>query len=193
MPGCGRQIAPAAQTGCSRGLVLAAPADDPCEVRRRLEDPAFVGIKPYRLYAEMDDTNEAAVESFAPEWMWELCHDRDGVLMLHLMRAGGITDVDNMAVIRRLCHRCPRCRLVLAHVARAFNYRQARDGLQALADLDNVVLDTAAVTQTGSLPRRPGNPRPAPAAVGLRLHDRPASRRCFTQGDGFTWVYADDA
>jgi glutamate-1-semialdehyde 2,1-aminomutase len=188
-----REEIAAAAVSCSRGLLLAAPADDPCEVGRRLEDPIFVGIKPYRLYAEMEDTREAAVESFAPEWMWQLCHDRDGVLMLHLMRCGGITDADNLAVIRRLGGRYPRCRLVLAHVARAFNYRQAREGLQVLADLDNVVLDTAAVTQAGAF-------RAALEILGPRRllwgSDYMVSQlrgACFTQGDGFTWVYADDA
>ena len=114
---CGEQVEPGIATSNSRALVLAAPTDDPAEVRRLLDTGVFVGIKPYRLYADVPDTNEATIESFAPEWMWELCDEHDGVLMLHIIRAGGITDPHNIESIRRLCRRYPRCRLVLAHVA----------------------------------------------------------------------------
>lgn len=178
--------------GNSRALFLASPDDGVDEVRRWLNQSPFVGIKPYRHYANVPDTNEASIESFAPEWMWELCHEREGVLMLHLMRSGGITDADNLATIRRLCRAYPRCRLVLAHVARSFNYRHARDGLRVIADLENVVVDTAAVTQAGAF-------RAALEILGPRrllwASDYNVSEfrgACFTQGDGFTWVYAED-
>jgi glutamate-1-semialdehyde 2,1-aminomutase len=187
------QIAPVVESSNSRALVLAAPGDDPAEVGRLLESGVFVGIKPYRLYAEVENTNEAAIESFAPEWMWRLCHDRDSLLMLHIMRGGGITDPQNLETIRCLCRRYPRCRLVLAHVARAFNYRQARDGFQAIADLENVVVDTAAVTQSGAFRAALEILGPRRVLWGSDYMVSQLRGACFTQGDGFTWVYADDA
>ena len=87
----------------SRALVLASPTDDPAEVRRQMSTGVFVGIKPYRLYADVPDTREAEIESFAPEWMWELCHDHDGIMVLHIMLADGMTDPRNVEAIRRLC------------------------------------------------------------------------------------------
>jgi glutamate-1-semialdehyde 2,1-aminomutase len=187
------QIAAAAEKGNSRALVLAAPGDEPAAVARLLDGAPFAGIKPYRLYAELEDTNEATIDSFAPEWMWQLCHDRDGLLMLHLMRAGGITDPQNLDTIRRRCARYPRCRLVLAHVARAFNYRQAREGLQAIADLENVVVDTAAVTQAGAFRAALEILGPRRVLWGSDYMVSELRGACFTQGNGFTWVYADDA
>ncbi|RBP39129.1 glutamate-1-semialdehyde 2,1-aminomutase [Roseimicrobium gellanilyticum] len=186
------QIAPVVQNSNTRALVLAAPEDDPAAVRRLLESGVFIGIKCYRLYAPVEDTRHATIESFTPEWMWQLCHEFDGVLMLHIMRDGGITDPHNVETLRRLCRRYPRCRLVLAHVARSFNYRHAREGLQNIVDLDNVVVDTSAVTQAGAF-------RAALEVLGPRRvlwgSDYMVSELrgiCFTQGDGFTWVYADD-
>ncbi|MDZ4287239.1 MAG: aminotransferase class III-fold pyridoxal phosphate-dependent enzyme [Prosthecobacter sp.] len=187
------QVAPAAKAGNSRALVLAAPDDDPAEVRRLLETGAFIGIKPYRLYAAVEDTREATIESFAPAWMWELCDAFDGVLMLHIMRAGGITDPDNVEAIQRLCRRYPRCRLVLAHVARSFNYRHAREGLQAIADLDNVVVDTSAVTQAGAFRAALEILGPRRVLWGSDYMVSELRGACFTQGDGFTWVYSEDA
>ena len=162
-------------TGNSRALVLAAPTDDPAEVRRLLSSGTFVGIKPYRLYADVPDTREAEIESFVPKWMWELCHEFNGVMMLHIMLADGITDPRNIASLRRLCRRYPRCRLVLAHVARSFNYRHAREGLRAMEDLDNVVVDTSAVTQAGAFRAALEILGPRRGALGQRLHGQRAA------------------
>lgn len=175
----------------SRALVLAAPKDDPAEVRRLLSTGVFVGIKPYRLYADVPDTREAEIESFAPEWMWELCHEHDGVMMLHIMLAGGITDPRNVAALRRLCRRYPRCKLVLAHVARCFNYRHAREGLHHLVDLDNVVVDTSAVTQAGAFRAALEILGPRRVLWGSDYMVSELRGSCVTQGDGFTWIHPE--
>jgi glutamate-1-semialdehyde 2,1-aminomutase len=180
-------------TGRSRGLVLTAPGDDQEEVRRLLMSGVFVGIKPYRLYAEVADTREAGIESFAPEWMWELCHDYDGILMLHIMLADGITDVRNVEAIRRLCGRYPRCKLVLAHVARSFNYRHAREGLGQLVDLENVVVDTSAVTQAGAFRAAIEILGPRRVLWGSDYMVSELRGSCITQGDGFTWIHPEIA
>ena len=175
----------------SRGLVLAAPDDDPAKVSRLMSTGAFVGIKPYRLYAAVPDTREAEIESFAPEWMWELCHEHDGIMMLHIMLADGITDPRNVAAIRRLCRRYPRCKLVLAHVARSFNYRHAREGLHHLVDLDNVVVDTSAVTQAGAFRAAIEILGPRRVLWGSDYMVSELRGSCITQGDGFTWIHPE--
>ncbi len=186
------QVEPLVETTNSRALVLAAPDDAPAEVRRLLKSGVFIGIKPYRLYSDMADTDEATIESFAPEWMWELCDEHDGVMMLHIMRAGGITDSHNIESIRRLCRRYPRCRLVLAHVARSFNYRHAREGLHALADIDNVVVDTSAVTQAGAFRAALEILGPRRVLWGSDYMVSELRGSCISQGDGFTWIYSED-
>ena len=186
------QIEPVVKTTNSRVLVLAAPNDDQAEVRRLIESGTFIGIKPYRLYADVADTNEAPIESFAPAWMWELCHEFDGVLMLHIMHADGITDPRNVEAIRRLCGRYPRCRLVLAHVARSFNYRHAREGLHAIADIGNVVVDTSAVMQAGAFRAALEILGPRRVLWGSDYMVSELRGSCISQGDGFTWIYSED-
>jgi len=186
------QVSPVVGSSNSRALVLAAPSDDPAEVRRLVSAGVFVGIKPYRLYADVPDTKEAQIESFAPEWMWEICHDHDGILMLHIMLADGITDPRNVEALRRLCRRYPRCKLVLAHVARSFNYRHAREGLHALVDLDNVVVDTSAVTQAGAFRAAIEILGPRRVLWGSDYMVSELRGSCITQGDGFTWIYSED-
>lgn len=188
-----KQIATVKGTSCSRALVLAAPEDDPATVHRMLESGTFVGIKPYRLFAPVKDTREATIESFAPEWMWQLCDGFDGVLMLHIVRAGGITDASNIETLRSMCRRYPNCRVVLAHVARSFHYRHAREGLHALADLDNVVVDTSAITHADAIRAALEILGPRRVLWGSDYFVSELRGSCFTQGDGFTWVYSDDA
>ena len=175
----------------SRALVLAAPTDDPAEVRRLMSTGVFVGIKPYRLYADVPDTKEAEIESFAPEWMWEICHDHDGIMVLHIMLADGITDPRNVEAIQRLCRRYPRCKLILAHVARSFNYRHAREGLHHLVDLDNVVVDTSAVTQACAFRAAIEIMGPQRVLWGSDYMVSELRGSCITQGDGFTWIHPE--
>jgi glutamate-1-semialdehyde 2,1-aminomutase len=176
----------------SRALVLAAPEDDPGYVRELFETKAFVGIKPYRLYAPFEDTTQVAIEDFAPEWMWRLCDQHEGILMLHIMRSQGIADERNLADIQRLCTRYPRCRLVLAHVARSFNYRTALKGLRQLARLDNVVLDNSAVCEPESMRAAFDTLGPRRLLWGSDFMVSELRGKCFTMGNGFTWLYSDD-
>lgn len=132
----------------SAALWLARPTDDPAAVERQLAAGSVVGIKPYHLYASSHATEQALVETFAPEWMWSACHDHAGILMLHIMRDGGISDPANRSALERLLRKYPQCQVVLAHVARSFNYRTARGHLEWLAEFENAWLDTSAVTET---------------------------------------------
>ncbi|MFM7605769.1 MAG: aminotransferase class III-fold pyridoxal phosphate-dependent enzyme [Prosthecobacter sp.] len=175
----------------SRALALTAPTDDPAEVQRLMSTGVFVGIKPYRLYAHVPDTKEAEIESFAPEWMWEVCHDHDGLMMLHIMLSDGITDPRNVEAIHRLCSRYPRCRLILAHVARSFNYRHAREGLHQLIDIENVVVDASAVTQAGAFRAAIEILGPKRLLWGSDYMVSELRGSCVTQGDGFTWIHPD--
>lgn len=177
----------------NRGLALCAPQDDPETITREIEKLGFAGIKPYHVYAAREDTTNATLEEFAPEWMWEVCNAIHGVLMLHLVRERAIADESNQDSLRRLCRKYPNCRVVLAHIARSFNYRHAREGLKALVDLDNVWLDTSAVTETPTFAA-------AIQTLGVRRvlfgSDYPITEfrgRCVATGDCFHWIYDDKA
>lgn len=178
-------------TTLSRSLMVVSPDDDPLKVAEYLRSGLFCGIKVYHCYASRPDTMNASISEFAPEWMWELLHEVRGILMLHIVRDGAMDDVDNQNAIRRLCLTYPKAQLVLAHVARSFNYRYARNGLQTLADLDNVVVDTSAICEAESF-------RAALEALGPRRmlwgSDFAVSEmrgRCVTVGSHFFWLHPE--
>lgn len=132
----------------SQTLYLCPPVADAAVVTEKLRSRQFVGLKPYHLYAALPETSQAPIEAFAPEWMWEACHVTESVLMLHIMKDGGISDAANQEVIGRMLAKYPKCHLVLAHVARSFNYRCARGNLRWLSAYENVWLDTSAISET---------------------------------------------
>ena len=178
-------------TPLSRALMVVSPADDPVKVAAELRSGRFCGLKVYHCYANRPDTMNARIEEYAPEWMWELVNEVQGALLLHMVRDGAIADPDNQRSIRRLCRANPRMLLVLAHVARSFNYRNARGGLRAVADLDNVVVDTAAVTEAEAF-------RAALEILGPRRilwgSDYAVSElrgRCVTTGSFFFWLHPE--
>lgn len=175
----------------TRGLALVSPEDDPGRVRDLVRERGFVGLKPYRLYAPVADTTQARIVEFAPEWMWRLCDEIDGVLMLHIMRSQGIADEDNLAALHRLCREFPRCRLVLAHFARSFNYRNAREALHRIAPLDNVVVDTSAISEMEAMRCALDTLGPRRVLFGSDYMVSELRAKCFTMGDGFSWLYAD--
>jgi glutamate-1-semialdehyde 2,1-aminomutase len=124
--------------------------------------------------------------------MWKLCDEMDGVLMLHIMRSQGIADEANLRDIERLCVRYPRCRLVLAHVARSFAYRTAFKGLKRLVKLDNVVVDNSAVTEPESMRCALETLGPRRVLWGSDFMVSELRAKAITMGDGFSWIYADE-
>ena len=178
-------------TPLSRALKVISPIDNPIQTADELRNGLFCGLKVYHIYASRPDTMNASITEYAPEWMWEILHETHGIMLLHIVRNGAIADEDNQREIRRLCRAYPNVSLVLAHIARSFNYRNARSGLHMLADLDNVMVDTSAVCETESF-------RAAWEAFGPRRilwgSDFSVSEmrgRCVTTGSHFYWLHPE--
>jgi len=184
-------IAAEADSADHRVLALAAPGDDPNAIAGLLGQPRFAGIKPYHCYAARADTMQSKIEEFAPEWMWELCHQTRGVLMLHIVRDRAISDSENQASLRRLCRAYPDCRVVLAHIARSFNYRHFAEGVSLLRELDNVWLDTSAITETPALQQSLETLGPRRVLFGTDYPVSDLRGKCTATGDRFLWLHPE--
>lgn len=175
----------------SRSLKVVAPQDDPKLVADQLRAGIYCGIKVYHVYANRPDTMNASLIEFAPEWMWEILNETRGILMLHIVRNGAMDDEDNQREIRRLCRKYPKMQLVLAHIARSFNYRNARNGLYTLSDLDNVVVDTSAICETESFRAALEALGPRRILWGSDFAVSEARGRCVTTGSLFYWLFPE--
>lgn len=176
----------------SRSLLLVAPSDDPRQIAQQLKQTPNCGIKVYHCYANRPDTMNAGITEYAPEWMWELLNEVSGVLLLHIVKHDAIEDADNQQQLRRLCKAYPKVKLILAHVARSFNYRNARAGLRAVADIENLVIDTSAVCETESFKAALKILGPKRVLWGSDFPVSEMRGRCITSGDGFHWLHPDE-
>lgn len=182
----------AAETASRAGayhLVVVPPDADPKVTAAQLSAPGCKGAKVYHLLTGRADSYDCLIEDYAPEWLWEQLDAVSGVIMLHMVRDRAIADPHNIASIRRLAVKYPRCRVVLAHMARSFCYRHGREGMNAVADLDNVFVDTSVVTETDAF-------RSALESFGpnriLFGSDYPCSSlrgRCVALADSFYWLH----
>lgn len=177
--------------GLSRALRVTAPQDNPEKVAAELRKGVFAGLKVYHCYADRPDTMNARVTEYVPEWMWEILHEVRGILLLHIVRDGAMDDDGNQKEIRQLCLRYPGVRLILAHVARSFNYRNARSGLYAVADLDNVVVDTSAVAEAEAFTAAIKILGPERILWGSDFPVSEMRGRCVTTGSGFYWLHPE--
>lgn len=175
----------------SRTLKVVTPNDDPIQTSDDLRNGLFCGLKVYHIYASRPDTMNASITEYAPEWMWEILHETHGIMMLHIVRNDAIADKDNQREIRRLCSAYPHVRLVLAHIARSFNYRNARCGLHTLADLDNVVVDTSAICESESFRAALEAFGPRRILWGSDFSISEMRGRCVTTGSHFYWLHPE--
>lgn len=178
-------------TPLSRALMVVSPSDDQAKVAAALRSGAFCGLKVYHCYAARPDTMNAGVDEFAPEWMWELLNETRGVLLLHIVRDGAMEDAGNQQTLRRLCRAYPNMRLILAHIARSFNYRNARHGLHSLVDLDNVIVDTSAVAESEAFRAALEILGPRRVAWGSDFAVSEIRGRCVTTGGLFFWLHRE--
>ena len=178
-------------TPLSRALMVASPADQPEAVAAALRSGQFCGLKVYHCYANRADTMHATIEEFAPEWMWEILHEVRGVLLLHIVRDGAMEDAGNQASLRRLCRAYPQVRLILAHVARSFSYRNARNGLHAIADLDNAFIDTSAICEAEAFRAALKTLGPRRVLWGSDYAVSEVRGRCVTTGNLFFWLHPE--
>jgi len=102
----------------------------------------FLGYKPYWTLVPNIPKDDVTLEDMLPAEVRQAADALGGILMLHLPRAGRLADPKNVAGIIRLCRECPRAKIVLAHLGRAYMLTalERLDELLA-ADLDNLYWD----------------------------------------------------
>ena len=172
----------------ARGLAIAIPAMSEAEGAALLEHDGIVGFKPYHCYAAREDTANADVREYVPEWAWKLCHERGGIIMLHLVKPGALSDSDNLAIIQRNCRAYPNAKLVLAHAARGFHAPNTVRAIDSLRGLENIWFDTSAVCEAAPLLAILGAFGPRKLLWGSDFPVCMQRGRCVTAGDGFFWL-----
>lgn len=172
----------------SRGLIVVYPDYPRDRVDRYLESRRIAGFKVYHTFSAIRPTFDAPVESFLPEWAWELADERELVIMLHLVRRAALADPGNQQYIRSRCRRYSGAKLVLAHAGRGFHAPHTQRGLTALKGLQNVWFDTSAVCEAAAMAAIIDAFGPRRLLWGSDFPVSEIRGKCVTLGDGFAWL-----
>ncbi|HVJ68216.1 MAG TPA: amidohydrolase family protein [Caulifigura sp.] len=171
----------------SRGLMVISPDDDPGEVESTVSAGNWAGFKPYHLFARGENTYEAALTDYLPEWCWEIAHRRELALMIHLVRSRALADGANQAALQRLCEAYPGATVILAHAGRGFCARHTIEGVQTLSGLGNLYFDTSAICEAPALQAVLKVFGPARLLYGSDFPVSQMTGKCASIGDGFAW------
>ena len=139
----------ARERGFAAGYIV-TPKDTPEEIAAVLDaHPEIGALKPYLTYTTAENSFEADITSFAPEWMFALANERELPVLLHLSHYGDmLNDKANIRELRYLSRAYPRVPIVLAHCAMGHHVRKLRLGLEAIADLESIYFDCSGASET---------------------------------------------
>ena len=132
-----------AQDPKSGANMAVTPDMSPQRVAGEVAAGGFVGLKPYRTFA--DDPAEADIRDFLPEAQIEVADHLGLSITLHLSKRSGAADPANLRDLEELTGRYPRVQWILAHCARGFNAFMLEGSIHTLAGLPNLWYDTSAV------------------------------------------------
>lgn len=135
----------------SAGLMLVHPDMSATEVETTIARTGLIGLKPYLVYATVDDPADASITDFLPEHQIAVA-DRLGLLiMMHVSKRDAISDPDNIREIMRLSEKYPNAKWILAHCARSYSAWAIEKAAAQLRGLPNVWYDTSSVCESDAL------------------------------------------
>ena len=132
----------AKREGLDVGLLMSPTYTADKAVRMMSEHPEIKALKPYLTYSPAADRYESDILDFAPDWMWEIAHERKMPLILHLSHYQNmLSDERNIRDLRYVSKRYPGAKIVLAHCAMGHHLQKLKWGLSAISDLENIWFD----------------------------------------------------
>ena len=126
---------------------LVTPQCKLSDIERDVQDPKFIGLKPYRTYSVTGDIAQCRIHEFLPHEQMELANQHSLWVTMHLSRFDGCADQHNLDDLEEYTtKRYPNIRWQLAHCARSFTYWPIRQAIDRLRHMPNIHYDTSAVT-----------------------------------------------
>ncbi len=116
------------------------------EIRRLIPDGGYYGYKVFLNWFGNDYGHLTIEDMIGPNEM-RLANELGLVVLLHVPRDGRLADPVVQEGVRRLSREYPNSSIVLAHCGRAYLPDEMSAAIGAVADLDNVYLDTAMVME----------------------------------------------
>lgn len=136
--------------GCDRKRTFPFRLIDPDEkdhdaVYRDFASGRFVGMKPYPDYVRGKPVGLVEIPEMLPEWAMEIANELKLAIMLHIPRPGRLADPSNQKYLVQWCTKYPNAQIVVAHIGRAYYFKNVVGSLDALKDLPNCYFDLTMV------------------------------------------------
>ena len=171
------------------GLRLLDPQrDDAGSVRRDLANGRLLGLKPYPVYPRKADEATVEIPEMLPDWAMEVVNDLGALVMLHIPRPGRLADPLNQRHLVELCTAYPRARIVLAHIGRAYFYKNIAGHLDALCELPNLYYDLAMLNHWEVIEYAFAKAAPDKLLFGSDIPIALAPGKSVEINDGYTYV-----
>ncbi|MCX5759435.1 MAG: amidohydrolase family protein, partial [Candidatus Hydrogenedentes bacterium] len=171
-----------------RGLIVVTPDSDRAKTESYFRNSRIIGFKPYHVFAHRDQTFDAALDEYLPEWVWEMADAHGAVILLHLVRQAALSDPGNQRAILKFCAKYPNANLLLAHAGRGFHAPNTIRALPVLKGLNNVYFDSAAVCEPDALMAIVKTLGPRRLLWGSDFPVSQQRGKCVTVGDAFSWI-----
>ncbi len=125
------------------GLLVAGPEERADRLERRVRELGLLGFKPYWTLASAAfgvPQNDVTVLQMVSDAMMSVADRLGLIIMLHIPRAGRLSDPANIAQVRELCRRAPNAVVILAHAGRSYAPESVSE-LPRYADIPNLWAD----------------------------------------------------
>lgn len=175
----------------SKGLVLVSPDLQPDMAEIYLNKNFIAGFKVYFNLSKTEQSFQADITSYAPEWMWELLDRYEAVIMLHLVKSAALADTENQRQIIEMCSKYPKVKLVLAHAARGFHRYNTSKGISALRGVSNVWFDTSGICEPDAIKAIIKEFGYSKILWGTDFPISQIRGKCVTIGNGFIWITSE--
>ncbi len=141
-----------AETVGERGYpfaLMTRPETCPDRLEADIQRLRPAALKPYMCFVRSADPNETDIADLIPESLIAVAARRHLAVVLHVAKAAGMADPDNLRDVARLVGEYPGCNFVLAHCGRCFITPNMEAALDGLPVAENLWLDTSAVCDMG--------------------------------------------
>lgn len=125
--------------------------DDEQKIGDMVSKPGVRGLKPYCFTPRDNLGTDVVASDFVPEAAWVVANEKRIPIILHLVRAAGLSDPENFGYIMDMTAKYPDAPLVLAHCARGFVSWTVVEQIRKIVKRDNVWFDLAAVCEIGPM------------------------------------------
>jgi glutamate-1-semialdehyde 2,1-aminomutase len=172
----------------AKGLILISPYWQQDKLTEYIKNKQIVGIKPFSTFSNYVPSWQSPLNTYMPEWAWEIADEYGLVILVHLVRNKALADPENYNEIIHMCTKYPKAKLLLDHAARGFHAPNTIKGVTYIKRLENVWFDLSCICEPTAILSILNVFGPKRLIWGSDFPLSQLRGKAVTVGDGFFWL-----